>query len=343
MFRLRKSKQIAPGLRLTLTKSGLSARVGVRGLGTSVSTSGRRTTSAGIPGSGVYYVNSKGGGTRRGSTNSKATSTPTPAPERAVPGAGWFASANEKAYRAGAFAYVTGDTASAFTHFRAARGAIPSSADLLLAILSAEQGEPAEALSYLEPVIKSETALPDRYMAKYFGRVSLSLQISLMPGLLVTVVPHRFGATLLLAQLYRHQERYDGALQILEPLGDQQDPIIRLLSASIHSDKSQWDRALQLTDGAENRDDLSLASVIVRAIALRGQGLHDAALEMHRQSLKSKARSEEVLTLAYYERARTYEAQGQLKRARKDLETVYSRDTSFADVAERLKITNESE
>ena len=66
-------------------------------------------------------------------------------------------------------------------------------------------------------------------------------------------------------------------------------------------------------------------------------------MEMHRQSLKSKARSEEVLTLAYHERARTYEAQGQLKRARRDFETVYSRDTSFADVAERLETANESE
>lgn len=45
--------KIAPGVRLNLTKTGVSARVGPRGAGVSVGSSGT-TVSAGIPGSGLH-------------------------------------------------------------------------------------------------------------------------------------------------------------------------------------------------------------------------------------------------------------------------------------------------
>jgi hypothetical protein len=45
--------KIAPGIRLNLTKKGISARVGPRGLGVTTGTSGT-TVSAGIPGSGLH-------------------------------------------------------------------------------------------------------------------------------------------------------------------------------------------------------------------------------------------------------------------------------------------------
>jgi hypothetical protein len=45
--------KIAPGVRLNLTKKGVSARVGPKGLGITAGTSGT-TVSAGIPGSGLH-------------------------------------------------------------------------------------------------------------------------------------------------------------------------------------------------------------------------------------------------------------------------------------------------
>ncbi|PZX40635.1 uncharacterized protein DUF4236 [Roseinatronobacter thiooxidans] len=52
-FRFRRTMKIAPGVRLNLTKTGVSARVGPRGAGVTVGTSGT-TVSAGIPGSGLH-------------------------------------------------------------------------------------------------------------------------------------------------------------------------------------------------------------------------------------------------------------------------------------------------
>lgn len=52
-LRFRRTLKIAPGVRLNLTKTGMSARVGPRGAGVTVGTSGT-TVSAGIPGSGLH-------------------------------------------------------------------------------------------------------------------------------------------------------------------------------------------------------------------------------------------------------------------------------------------------
>ena len=52
-LRFRRSKKIAPGIRLNASKRGLCVRLGPRGAGLSIGPSGTRV-SAGIPGTGLY-------------------------------------------------------------------------------------------------------------------------------------------------------------------------------------------------------------------------------------------------------------------------------------------------
>ena len=82
-LRYRKSIKIAPGLKLNVTKTGLGMTVGGKGAHYSVHTGGRRTTSVGIPGTGLYYQNRTSGSSRR-----KSVATPQPgiAPLRAAGG-----------------------------------------------------------------------------------------------------------------------------------------------------------------------------------------------------------------------------------------------------------------
>lgn len=61
------------GARVSLSKSGIGTSFGVKGARYSVHSSGRRTTSVGIPGSGLGYVSSKGGSSR---TRTRGVSTP---------------------------------------------------------------------------------------------------------------------------------------------------------------------------------------------------------------------------------------------------------------------------
>ena len=58
-LRFRKSISILPGVKVNLSKSGVSLSAGVPGFRNTISTSGRLTTSVGVPGSGVSYVKTK--------------------------------------------------------------------------------------------------------------------------------------------------------------------------------------------------------------------------------------------------------------------------------------------
>lgn len=58
-LRFRKSMQLLPGVRLNFGKTGMSVSAGVPGFRKTIHTSGRVTTSVGIPGTGLYYVDTK--------------------------------------------------------------------------------------------------------------------------------------------------------------------------------------------------------------------------------------------------------------------------------------------
>lgn len=60
-LRFRKSVKICKGVRVNFGKTGASVSVGTKGLHYTAHTSGRRTTSIGIPGTGLSYVSSSGG------------------------------------------------------------------------------------------------------------------------------------------------------------------------------------------------------------------------------------------------------------------------------------------
>lgn len=57
-FRFRKSFKIAPGVRLNVGKKSASVSFGGKGVRHTISSTGRRTSSIGIPGSGLYYTKS---------------------------------------------------------------------------------------------------------------------------------------------------------------------------------------------------------------------------------------------------------------------------------------------
>lgn len=74
-MRFRKSKQIMPGVRLNLSAKSASVSIGPKGLKKTFSTSGRTTTTVGIPGSGLSYSTSK----KMGSAPARSTSHEVPA------------------------------------------------------------------------------------------------------------------------------------------------------------------------------------------------------------------------------------------------------------------------
>lgn len=58
--RFRKSKKILPGVRLNVNKGSLSLTVGPKGLRQTFSTTGKKTTTVGLPGTGISYTTTSG-------------------------------------------------------------------------------------------------------------------------------------------------------------------------------------------------------------------------------------------------------------------------------------------
>ena len=110
-MRFRRSVKIAPGIKVNFTKTGVGMTFGGRGAHYSVNSSGRRTRSIGLPGTGMYYQSVQGGGSHSGPSQHQtahrtmAPQWPTrtsPAaaapidPTRVLPKPGLFAAAGER-------------------------------------------------------------------------------------------------------------------------------------------------------------------------------------------------------------------------------------------------------
>lgn len=65
-WRYRKSKKLLPGVRLNINKNSTSVTFGPKGLHYTVSSTGRRSASVGIPGSGLSYSKTLSPGTKKG-------------------------------------------------------------------------------------------------------------------------------------------------------------------------------------------------------------------------------------------------------------------------------------
>ena len=79
-MRFRKSKKIAPGVRVNLNAKSASISIGPKGFKKTFSTSGRTTTTVGIPGTGLSYSTTK----KMGAPTAAASADPI-VPEEAVP------------------------------------------------------------------------------------------------------------------------------------------------------------------------------------------------------------------------------------------------------------------
>lgn len=86
-LRFKKSVKIAPGVKVNLNKKSTSVTLGTKGVHHTVSSNGKKTTSVGVPGTGLSYVstNSDKKGKSRNShsktdsyTKKKSSDTPPP-------------------------------------------------------------------------------------------------------------------------------------------------------------------------------------------------------------------------------------------------------------------------
>lgn len=334
-FRMRKSVKLGPGVRLTASHRGASLRVGPRGAGVSASTAGRRTVSAGIPGSGAGYQKSWQGGSR--AQTRQAVPVPPPPP----PKPGLLAPGYEKAFHKALQRAAAGDSAGALALFREAAEKDPSDKaladDFFAGMFSAQAQDNEAAERYLEKVVTSDQSLPDKLMTKYAPGGHVAVPVT---GSVAVEVPFgTLAAVLILAEVYQRQGRIDEAIGVLQQLVEEagSHPFLVLSLCDLYAEAEAWDEIVDVAAGVTNEDDVSLQVRLIQARAFREQGINEAALEAYKDALRSKKRDSELLKAARYERGKLYIAIGEKAQGRKDLEKLYAEDARFGDVAELLE------
>lgn len=334
-FRFRRSIRLGPGVRMSLSKSGIGASFGTRGARYSVHSSGRRTTSVGIPGTGLGYVSSAGSGRRRRVAGATRTEPAVVSQSHIRPGL--FAPGHEKEFAKALDAYVKGDKRTALEHFRSSSGKDATGRaiadDLLAGVLSLELGECEQAIPYLETVVASEIELPDQLMKKYGVTGHLGLNIT--EFVQATVPCGSLAAALGLVECYQAAGRLEEALGVLQQIAtEESSSAITLSLCDLYAETGAWDEIVEVAAGVSNDDDLTMQIRLYQARALREQGLSDAALEAYRDALRSKKRSPALLLQARYERGKLLLGMGKTAQGKKDLEIVYAADPKREGLAE---------
>lgn len=333
-FRARKSISLGGGVRLNVGKTGVGLSAGGRGLRYSVHSSGRTTRTVGVPGSGVSYSKSRGGGSRG------ARSRPQPVSAGlAAEKPGLLAPGYEKAFHKGLTAFVKGDTESALRHFADAserdQKGKASSDDLFAGALAVMAEQPERAIPYLESVVASDVPLPDALMLKYAP--GLSIKVGITDRTSVQVELGSLAAVLLLAECYERESRTDDAIGLVQQLSAiDPDPALTLSLCELLASTESWDEIVDAAAGIKNDDDVSLEICLYQAQALEAQGMTEPALEVLKDALRARSRSAELLTAARYSRGRLLLNMGKTAQGRKDLARVYADDPGYLDVAALL-------
>lgn len=347
--RFRRSIRIAPGVKLNVTKTGLGMTVGTRGAHYSVHSSGMRTRTMGLPGTGLYYQSRKNSGSKsKGATPSeKRVSQAGPSvpinPGQVVPKPGLFASGAEKAYHTGVLAHLAEQPEQVLASFDQvlALDASATSAHLFAGIAANELGDAHRAIGHLEAVIASPQPLPDRYQAKYIPDRLLSLSLGVKITESITGQPpfSELGATLALAELYQTAGRLEEAIGLLQQLHEATlEPLVRLSLCDLLFADRDYDGVVEAASGVTNDSDVSVETLHLRGAALIALGHGQGAIDSFRDALSRTAgRDAGLLKVVRYDRALAYEGLGQNARAKADLERIYAIDPGFEDVKARLE------
>ena len=337
-LRFRRSLKIIPGVRLNFNKDSIGVSLGVRGAHYTMNSKGRRTISAGIPGTGISSVEvlSSGRRTTRSSAQemmSQEVSGP-PAP-------GFFARKVERdlnAFLLDIYNAEGKDTPVEVVEKAAALKAkhpsLASAADLITFLHGVTDDKTKiDALTLGKHLWSNRASLfNDPLVSKYFKGIRPSAQIT--RGISSNEIYNAQTLGFIYAEVLQSEEKYNDALTVLDQMIP--DQLVAISIADIELITKRYDEAIETTEDIENEDDATAMLLVLRGIAFREKTLNDAAVECFKRALSRKDRSEGLLHRALFERAETYARMGKKSMAVKDLEKILVDEPQYPEVEEKL-------
>lgn len=341
-IRFRQSMKLLPGVRLNFSKQTMGLSFGVPGARYTVNSKGRRTFSTGIPGTGLYNLETLDSGARSSRSRSSTDGYFDAAESSAGPPApGLFARKAERALNKFLLDIYNSD------HPDDPASVIEKAKELRQQ--HEELKYPLDLISFLHGItdVKREKEaaqqgaslwaqrdllFSDKYVHKYFKGIKPGVTIS--PG--ITTNMHYNEATLgfIWVEVLQSQKKYDEAVAVLHLLPPNQMVAISL--ADIEISAGDFDGAIETTEDIEVFDDATAMLMLLRGVAFRGKDMHEAAIECFKRVLKEKKLPEPLTHRALFERGTTYALMGKKAMGIKDLEKILVDDPDYPEVEQKL-------
>lgn len=341
-LRFRRTLKIMPGVRLNFNKDSVGVSLGVRGAHYTMNSKGRRTVSAGIPGTGLYSVETLTSGRGKSRTRSQVSS---PQVISGPPAPGLFAKAIEKDLNTFLLDIYNAESKDSAPQVVEKASALKSkhpglayAADLITFLHGVtDDASKIDALSLGKALWSNKVqAFDDLLIKKYFKGITPAAQIT--RGISTNEIYNAQTLGFIYAEVLQSNEKYDDALVVL----DQMDPdqLVAISVADIELTMKKYDEAIETTEDIENEDDATAMLLVLRGIAFREKSLLDAAVECFKRALSQKDRSEGLKHRALFERAETYVRMGKKAMAIKDLEKILVDEPNYSQVEEKLAQIN---
>jgi tetratricopeptide (TPR) repeat protein len=341
--------KLMPGVRLNFSKSTVGLSFGVPGARYTINSKGRRTVSAGIPGTGLYATEtlssgrkSKRAAAKPQKTREEIASELNESMGSKIPTPGLLAGKAERALSAFLLdIYHRDHTDSAeevlgkAKALRAEHDSLRYSLELITFLHAiTDEKYRAEAKGWADGLWENRSVIfADKLVIKYLSAIYPQTRITHGIWTFLPYNEQLFG--FIYAELLQDDARYEDALNVLSALNP--DQMVAISIADIEISMNDFDGAIETTEDIENEDDATAMLLILRGVAFRGKGLNEAALECLKRALAKKDRSQELIHRARFERADTYIALGKKSMAVKDLEKILVDDSGYEGVTEKLE------
>ena len=320
-FRYRKSIKIIPGVRVNLSKSGVSTSIGRPGATVNIG-HGRVKTTVGLPGSGLSMSKTSKSGSRSSSGRSNSVKQRSGAAATAsIP----------KADRAVLAALQVANLHELDTIARSkSEHALPAAmlAGLIAADSQLDWARQMLTWVFTQGTDPGESRLVHSYLP------GMRLPVDITDDVTVEEPLGRNLIGLMLAEWHQSDGSIDAAIDVVEQLEPTQTAMLSLCELYIAA--GRYSDVVDTTNGLRNDDDVTALLCVYRAESFRHIGQTEAARAALKEALKSKARSPEIRFRALIEQSATYLAEGKTGLARRSLERLRAEDASYPGLAAAL-------
>ena len=337
-LRFRRTLKIAPGLRLNFNKNSVGLSIGPRGAKYTINSSGRRTASVGIPGSGLYYTESVGGGKSEAEFD-PLTRYDEHGNREHIDTPGLFAGRAETVFFEFADKYLTHESNLTFDETKTIaeniKTANPEIAPLIDYVMIAKTAaaNPQEALAICERLYAMPDLLNSKIPTKYFDQFRATIPIA--RGITFSTDYNHSYLSYAYSEILQALGQPQKALEVIQKVPDSEYKNIAILDLRLAL--KEFETVIDKTNDLENTDDQNAILLTFRAIAYRELKEFDFAIETFKLTLAKRSRSSDILEYARYERAVTYIAMGKKAQAIKDLNSLIAKDYNDEAAKKLLK------